>query len=306
MSSGSTPILVDQPTLSHIIADELNVPAGQQAIDFLPGLQANLGSTDSDLRENSLDVLWTWLVKGLFDHKTTNQLSEQMSCNLKIGLGEQKSDSVFLRAFSALILGCTLEMDIEQRKQNNPPLFTNNQIHTWLKTTLELLTQENDLRGFVQGKGWAHCAAHTGDLLAQFANHPSADQQTLEEILNSLQARFLTPVDHVFVHNEDERLASVVIHILRRQLVANEFLKNWLDRFLTPHPQMDWVKAFTDPQWNCARVNTKSFLRAIYFFLVFGDKSAPMNWDQVMNENLEKMVLNTLKQIYPNSRYSDN
>ena len=299
------PFQVDQDTLDQIILGDFMIPADHQAVYFLPGLMSNLGSPNSELRENSLDVLWIWLEKGQFDNETVVKIADQMVSNLKISLGEINTDSVFLRAFSALILGCAIEFDIELRTTKGIGLFNDDQIHTWLKTAMELLRDEKDLRGYVEAKGWAHCSAHTGDLLATFAKHQLIDRNDLQDILNTLQVRFTTPVESVFVHNEDERLAAVVLKILQRELVSEEFFKTWLEGFISNSEHMDWKSSYTHPTWNCARVNTKAFLRGIYFFLVYGYKDQPEHHNVELAEKLKPMLLNTLRQIYPTSRYAD-
>ena len=58
---------VDQPALDQIILSKFEVPVGHKAIEFLPGLMTNLGSTESDLRECSLDVLWTWISRSTYN-----------------------------------------------------------------------------------------------------------------------------------------------------------------------------------------------------------------------------------------------
>ena len=171
--------------------------------------------------------------------------------------------------------------------------------------TLKLLREEKDLRGFVEGKGWAHCMAHTGDLLGDFAIHPCLGQQDLAEILNTLQVRITTPVEQVFVHNEEERLTGVVMNILQRDLLTEEFYKLWFEGFVSSSGHMDWKEAFTHPAWNNARVNTKLFLRSIYFFLLFGYKDNPEHQKLEVIDHLKPILMNCIKQIYPNSRYAD-
>ncbi|MBA4385170.1 MAG: hypothetical protein C0410_10585 [Anaerolinea sp.] len=299
------PINVDQPMLDRIIFSELKVPADHQAMDFLPGLMTNLGSSDSNLRECSLDVLWAWISRYVYNDGELINIAQQMVSNLTTGLGNRESDSVFLRAFSALILAATLEVDIDRHEKSMPFLFTEDQVRSWLGVTLRLLREERDLRGYVEDKGWAHCPAHTGDLLSNFAIHPYLGKQDLEEILNALQVRITIPVEQVFIHNEEERLSGVVMNILQRDLVSEEFFATWLEGFVSPSGHMDWKEAFTHPHWNCARVNTKMFLRSIYFFLLVGYKDQPEHRKVDMVERLKPILMNCLKQIYPNSRYAD-
>jgi len=296
---------LDKNTLEKIISSDFQVPDGFSAAECLPGLMHNLGSTDSDTREGSLDVLWTWISDSNYTNDELISIANQMAANLTIGLGEKESDSVFLRAFSTLILAAVIEVDLMRRDEGKPHLLSLSQVLSWLRSTITLLEEEKDLRGFVEFKGWAHCCAHTEDLLGDFAIHPYLGQKELEDILTCLQARFTTPVEQAFVHNEDERLAAVVINILQRELVTEEFFKSWLDGFVSNPERMDWKKAFTHPTWNCARVNTKAFLRGIYFFLIYGYKDRPEHRKVEMAEKLKPMLLKTLKQIYPNSRYAE-
>lgn len=298
-------LAVDLAGLDLIVKNDFAVPAERTAEDFLPGLLVNLGSTDSDLRETSLDVLWTWLEKRVFIDAVIRQIAVQMDQNLHSGLGEKENDTVFLRAFSALILGMVIRIDRQSREKGEVKLIEDDQINKWLTSSLTLLVEENDLRGFVEGKGWAHCLAHTGDLLAELSIHPAINKNSLEEILDALYVRFTKPVDHILVHNEDERLAAVVITILQREVVSLEFYSNWLKKFIEVPGGLSWKEAFTHPTANSARVNSKAFLRGIYFFLVFGFKNDPVYKKTDSGEKLKQMLLLTLKQIHPSGRYGD-
>jgi len=305
MNAHDLPRRVDQDLLDQIILHQFEIPAEGNAADYLPGLMTNLGSPDSDLRECSLDVLWTWISRPYYSDSELLNIAQQMASNMTAGLGEKGSDSVFLRAFSTLILAATLEVDIDRYEKSQPPLFTEDHIHSWLEITFKLLREEKDLRGYVEDKGWVHCTAHTGDLLGDFAVHPCLGKHELEEILNTLQVRITTPVEQVFVHNEEERLSGVVMNILQRNLVTEDFFCAWFEGFVSPSGHMDWKEAFTHPHWNCARVNTKVFLRSIYFFLLVGYKDKPEHRKVEMVERLKPILMKCLKQIYPNSRYAD-
>lgn len=79
-------------------------------------------------------------------------------------LGEAKSDSVFTRSFSSLVIAAILGKD-KDMKLLPEDVFLRVFIssHTYLR-------QENDTRGYVEGKGWAHSIAHGADLLASQLN----------------------------------------------------------------------------------------------------------------------------------------
>ncbi len=296
---------VDVVLLKQIVDQEYHIPDGVDAVALLPGLMINLGSNDSDLRDNSLEVLWSWLIDDCYDDATMRVIALKMAENITVGLGEECSDTVFLRAFSALILGVLVDIDQNRVTAIKQALFTRDEILGWLSLSIELITKEKDLRGYVPEKGWAHCPAHTGDLLTSFARHPFLEKKELQEILIALQSRFLATTGHIFVHNEDERLAAVVIQILQRELVPLEFFSSWLEKFANPSDEFTWRDAFTNLMRNSARVNAKNFLRAIYFFLVFGYKDEPAHHPTNIGNQLASLLLSTLKQIYPNSRYGN-
>jgi hypothetical protein len=58
--------LVNRETIQSIIDSDFEVPAGIDPSDLLSGLLELLGSTDAYLRENSLEILWSWGHAGEF------------------------------------------------------------------------------------------------------------------------------------------------------------------------------------------------------------------------------------------------
>ena len=69
--------------------------------------------------------------------------------------------------------------------------------------------------------------------------------------------------DYIYIHGEDERLASAVLEILRRDLIAFDHVQSWNKSFIAPDSQ-DWKGAYLDRERNHAFQNTRNLLRSIY------------------------------------------
>src|SRR4029453_1426853 len=86
------------------------------------------------------------------------QLREPMAewiGNLKRGLGEQGTDSVLLRSFSALELSLLAAYDLKT------PFLSQEEYDALLAAALDYLADERDVRGYDPEKGWMHSVAHT-------------------------------------------------------------------------------------------------------------------------------------------------
>ena len=81
MNAHGLPRSVDQDLLDAVILHKFEIPAGGTATDYLPGLMTNLGSPDSDLRECSLDVLWTWISQSRYGDSELLNIAQQMAAN---------------------------------------------------------------------------------------------------------------------------------------------------------------------------------------------------------------------------------
>ena len=81
------------------------------------------------------------------------------------GTDNPQSDKVFTRTFTAL-LGALFWMQMLMN------LLTIKQRHTWLDWAINYLRLEQDWRGFIPEKGWAHAVAHGSDLASTAVVHP--------------------------------------------------------------------------------------------------------------------------------------
>ena len=252
-----------------IANDENALPQGEWVGELTPELLGWLGSSDPELRDEfAYRILAAWIERGQYAPDQLRTMAKQMTANLEVGLGEEGTDSVFLRTYSVLILMEIVALD------NASPFLDRDDLDGFLETALGYLRRERDLRSFVPGPGWANAVGHTADLLMMLARSPHLGAADLERILDAIAERLLTaPV--VFTNHEDERLAYAALNVLRRDLVDRPRLAAWLDRFAAPPGQDSWRSAYASEAESAARVNVTAFLRALYFQTMLTDSPPP-------------------------------
>jgi hypothetical protein len=155
-------------------------------------------------------------------------------------------------------------------------------LQTWLGAGIDYAVSERDTRGYVPEKGWAHATAHTADLLGVLAAHPALATTDLERILTAIANQLAIPTTHVYINEEDERLAAATIAVLSRDLLKIEFLTDWLRHISRPidQPDLRWRDLFADEGATIAGVNIRAYLRSLYFQLLFADEP-PAIWSDM-------------------------
>ena len=257
-----------------IVEADYAIPERESASALLPELLTMLGATDPVVRdEYSYSILAVWIERGVYTPAEMRAMGQQMETNLKRGSENPGNDAVFLRTFSALILECVIEYD------HLHPFLEEQEVRAWLEAGLRYLEQERDLRGYVQGKGWAHSVAHTADLLMMLAQHRYLDVADLERILNVIADKVRKRVAHVYLYREDERLVYTVRKALKRDLLDMSFLAAWLERLTALEGLPGWFQASFKEEDASASTNIRDFLRSLYFQLKFAPEPptiAPM------------------------------
>lgn len=219
---------MDQEILRTIIAADYAVPAGRTVEEISGPLLAALGSPDPALREPAPEILGIWIERGLYAPAELRAMAARMVDNLGAGLGEQGTDAVFLRTFSLLVLTSIVNQD------NVQPFYDEAGMHAILERVLAYASAERDLRGYIPHAGWAHAAAHTGDMLWVLASNRYLDAANLERILDAIAILITPPSGHVYLHNEEERLAHAALGVLHRRLVPSPSCAAWLERLVHP------------------------------------------------------------------------
>ncbi|MGB0101192.1 MAG: DUF2785 domain-containing protein [Nocardioides sp.] len=259
----------------------LVVPTDRPLDDLTAELTRMLGDPDPALRDGTAyPTLTTWLDRGVYDDLLAG-LGDGMAVGLGVGLGEQDTDTVFRRSFSALVLGECIARD------NQRPLLPGGKILEWGDRLSTWLLRERDLRGFVPGKGWAHAVAHGADTLATLAGSPHLAQPELTVVLDVIADRVLLPVDHLFTHGEPDRLAYATMNVLRRNVVPLRVIEPWIARLAAAAGTRS-SRSGRDPYLLSG--NAEAFLRALYLQLALGSRPPQVRSDLLL------VVVQALKQ----------
>jgi hypothetical protein len=242
-----------------IVDYDYAIPYGHSVADLTPVLIELLGSTDIEVRDPfAYMILAHWIVRDkCYTPDALRGMAAQLVQNLSVGLGEKDTNTIFRRSFSMLILSLILYRD------NQEPFLSENEVDNLLHWTLEYFAAEQDLRGYVPKKGWAHSVAHTADAFKSFARNRHLDAADLESILTAIADKMMLPVSTVYIHGEDERLAAAILEILKRGLLDWSAWDAWLERFFAW--KNGWEEGDFIPTIHAPWYNSKCLLRSFFF-----------------------------------------
>ena len=243
----------------RVVADGHRVPDEPPLADLTAELTTMLGSTDPSVRDGiAFPTLATWVAEGVYDDLLEG-LGDGMTAGLRVGIGEDGTDTVFRRSFSALMLSVCLDRATSPGTSARVAV-SDDAVLRWGDRVAGWLVRERDLRGYVPGKGWAHAIAHGADALGMLARAPVMGRLELTVLLDVIADRLLTPTRARLVHGEDDRLAMATMEILRRDLVSVEVLEPWVARLAEQaRPGFD---GHDDPY--LVTGNVQSYLRALH------------------------------------------
>ncbi len=273
---------MDKDFWNSIAKNDYQIPEGYTLENLTDILFSYLGSTDPDLRDDIAYIVYAnWLEQEKYSKEAIKSHVDKLLSNLDKGIGETESDTVFLRAFSILLLAEIVHND------NKKQLLDKSQIKMILEKGLWYLDHEKDPRGYIPEKGWAHTLAHTADLMMVLARNRYIDGTDLWRMLATISNKIVRSTNHVYINGEDERLANAVIEILRRDLISLNQLEIWTRSFREPDGK-NWKDAYLDEGRSRAYQNTRNLLRSIYLALVAQQEDFPAR------EELIELFFNTL------------
>ncbi len=219
----------------------------------------HIGSTDLVLRDTLIYSLFSeWITEAnVLDFNTLKALFVQLQGEqfLFKGIGQSETDHVFTRSFSVLLI--TLILNTNNRNH----FLAHDELSQVETNLIQYLQQENDLRGFVAEKGWAHSVAHAADAVNELlqGNHQIDCDYTV--LLEILIGAVLNGNSHL--RDDEDALILVPIFTLLEKGLPKRVLVDHIMRF----------PAFLEEQyllldefnyWNLY-ANTKQFLRSLYF-----------------------------------------
>jgi len=254
------PPLVDaaiRQTFLDIATNEYAIPPDMDPAAFVLISLSLLGECDGEFRERHVyGTLHRWVVSGTIDEHGLRaiHLSLVGENALFSRIGEDGTDSVFLRAFSVLMLVPTIHM------HRNRPFLSSEEVAQTCLALARYLREEKDLRGYVsRDKWWAHGIAHAADAVGQLVQCPELGIEPITELLGAI-AGAMTPDSVVFSHEEDARMATAVIKLLKRGVVSLERIENWLKQIV---PEARFMGSL--PDVHIRYVNARNFLRCLLF-----------------------------------------
>jgi hypothetical protein len=202
-----------------------------------------LASADPELRDEiGYSTLAAWIYQSrILQPDAILALNQRLLDNLKQGIGEQDTDGVFRRSFSALVLSVVVARD------NATPFLNAQDLRRIEDSALVYLNAELDVRGYDPVKGWMHSAAHTADLLKFLARSRYLAPSEQNRILDAIVAK-LTEAVVVFTHGEDERFARAVLSVVNRLDFDREAFRMWAkarpNRPTSARPTVAELRAF--------------------------------------------------------------
>lgn len=249
----------------RVVADGFRVPQNAALDELTTELVVMLGDPDPRVRDDlAYSVLAAWVIEGVYDDLLAG-LGDGLTIGMRAGLGDDGTDSVLRRSFSAVALAAVIARD------NVTHGLHPSVVLTWADRFVAWFLGERDLRGWIPGRGWAHAGAHGADLYGALtaSRYLGADELTV--LLDVLAERLLAPTQHRFVAGEPDRLAFAAMSLIHRDLVSVDALEAWLDRI---------APALADPPSTgvpepAERSNMLGFVRALHLQLLLGVRGTP-------------------------------
>ena len=251
-----------------------DVPRDRPLDDLAAELTTMLGSPDPAIRDGlAYPALATWIERGTFDDLLAG-LGDGMAAGLGVGLGENGTDTVFRRSFSALALAECLQRTQDQH------LLPDSKVLEWGDRIATWYLRERDTRGYVVTKGWAHAIAHGADALGVLAASPHLAAPELTVVLDVIADRLLMQEQAPLSSGEPDRMAAATMSVLRRDLVGLEVVEPWVARIARRALPFAHDDTDTDPY--ATATTPQAFLRALHLQLCLAPEPPPARPDLIL------------------------
>ena len=246
-----------------VLAADCAVPLDRSLRDMTVELVTMLGSPDRTEREDlAAPILTTWLRGGVYDDLLA-AFGDGIGDGLLYRLGDDGTDSVFRRSWSARILAAAV------RRDNEATLLLPDSVLRWGDRGIAWFVDERDLRGFVDAaRGEAQAVGHGAELLAALSMSRHLNSGMRGVLLDAVAERLLTPTEQRLDTAPIDRLAYATMALLHGGGFEADGLTNWLGRFDRVLSQQRSAPRDRPP---AARVgNTIGYLRALHLQLLLG------------------------------------
>lgn len=245
----------------------------------------HIGNTDPILRDSLIYPCFTNLIiNGHYPRPELNRivtvcLDEE---HLFYRITQDDEDAVFTRSFSSLIIAVLLFVNVKET------FISDEALDVVASKIIDYVKKEEDVRGFVEGKGWAHSIAHIADTLDELVKQPQLKESRLEEIVLLILEKMNFDKDY-FLFEEDERMVVPIISLLQKGIDPS-FLYGQIDNIVI-ELQQNYSQNNTKPF--IQRTNLKQFLRSLLLHLEV------LNKQEKLCEHL-RSALKSINQPYYN------
>lgn len=168
-------------------------------------------------------------------------------------------------------------------------LLSENDLLTVVEKSNAYLRQENDTRGYVEGKSWAHSVAHGADLLVTAITHTAYSSSQSGFFLETVKSCLFNR--QVYIYDEDERLRRVIEALLEKGTEEKE-LMGWVSNVFDQLDAM-FEKDGDTLNFFHTRTNVMYFMKTLYFRLEFGREKSKVNGTELNLANHIKDLLRT-------------
>jgi hypothetical protein len=253
--SAPDPRLLEE--LAGIVKAKGEVPRDLDPFAFCMKILPLLGTTDGRLREwRVYGIIALWVTRRTMSDDQLRTLLWTIADreHLFLGIGEDGTDSVYMRAFAVLVLAPFV------RTHRERPYLSNCEVGRLTETVIRYLDGERDLRGFVSDETfWAHAVAHAADTLGELAQCEEVGTDALRAILACL-GRSIVTGRTVWRHEEDARAAAAAIRALKRGRLSDAQVREWVDGLV---PEARFEGTLPGVHWRY--VNARNFLRCLIY-----------------------------------------
>ena len=264
--------------LQEIVDNEYEVPNERDYEQLTNEMLDNIGVVDPVLRDELIYmVLANWIMDDQYNKDELKQilnicLDEE---HLYYKLGSKEDDTVFTRTFSALIVAVLFHKD------NEDDFLNTQEFQDAASKVFNYYSEEKDLRGYIEGKGWAHSAAHGADILAEIGKSKKAQKRQLMKLLQAIIDKAQV-ADHIYYNAEDERMAKAVKNTMKNINLDDESINKWF-RDITNIKRVNERN-----KYDTLLFNLKNILKSLYFEIIS---------DDVINDKYLILITDSLKEL---------
>lgn len=278
---------MDEITLKTLLLDIRNGKATwqeQNQTELVDSMMEHIGSPDPELRDKLIYQGFYQLIHDedlISEEKLVDLLTKALGDEyLFYEMGDVGTDHIFKRSFSVLLISIILGKDLEQS-------FIPLQLLERAKNELLLyLDLEQDLRGYISEKGWAHSVAHTADAIDELVKNPKINVEFFPSIFKGLANKALTFAD-VYIADEEERLLAPIMTMLEIGL-STEIVEGLFDKI--PAFLQLQKKKIDKEKYVKLNANCKSFLKSFYIIISTNEKWTSIQ--QKITSCLDKIQIN--------------